>query len=208
MANDLATMRTRLATALRDAAHSTWASSEKDELITSAVEDLHPHITRPLDPTSTTIAMTLDTFFYSLPAGVLYVSRIDHVGADGTEYGPVAGNAWEIVGDPMTGAGKLHLSPQVERVGDILRLNAYGKYDVTTNLVPDRYVPLILADARAEAVRRVLADRERFLSWLSRNQTQNVSVNEMLQMLREAESESDRLRRSFRIWQKPVEGRV
>ena len=84
---------------------------------------------------------------------------------------------------------------------------AYTKYDTTTHLIPDDLVQLVLAYSRAEAYRRLAGDRQRFTAWLSRNQTQNISINEMLQMINEAETEARRLKAERKTWQKPVPGR-
>ncbi len=213
MANNAATLNTKLATALRDTAYATWGTGEMDDLIAWSVARLFPRFPRPIDPSVSggQITIAADTYYYSLPAGIAAVSRIDLLDTSSNELGPISGRAWEITGDVLNGTGKLHISPQIVSsfVGAKLMLHGYGHYDVTTNLIPDDLVPLVLARARAEAYRRVASDRERFKAWLSRNQTQNVSVNEMLQMINEADAEARRLEQtSMRIWMKPVSARV
>ena len=209
MANNLAGLNPKLATQLRDAAYGTWVTGEMDELLTESVNSLWPRYSRELDPTTTTITLVTATYFYALPAGVMAISRLDFVDSGGGEFGPVFGRAWELVGNPLLGTAKLHIGPVIVEsgVGGTVRILGYGKYDVTTNLIPDDYIQLVLARARAEAYRRIASDRVRFKEWLARNQTQNVSVNELLQLINEADNEINRLTaQAPRVWQRPVPG--
>ncbi len=208
MANDLATLSSKLATALRDTDHETWNSTEKDDLVTWAVANLwggSPRIFRELDPTTTTVSLVADTYFYPVPSGVVDVWALDlYNGTD--EYGMVDGSAWQLVGDPYSGL-KIRVSPALAETGYTLRVHGIGRYDVTTNLIPDDFVPLVLAIARAEAYRRITGDRARFEQWLASNQTQNMSVNELLNLIDDAEKFALRERRSVRTWAHPVPGR-
>lgn len=207
MANDTATLRGYLATQLRDTAFATWTSAEMTNLIDWALNSLWPRYSRALDPTTTTVTTVANTYYYSLPTGVRAVSRIDRV--SGTEdFGPVSGRSWELVGDVMNGSGKLHVGP-IFNATDVLRLHGYGVYDGATNLIPDYFIPLVLAKARAEAYRRMSGDRAQFKAWLSRNQVQNMSVNELILMINEADAEAQQLEaRIAKTWQRPVSGRV
>jgi hypothetical protein len=54
----------------------------------------------------------------------------------------------------------------------------------------------------------VIGDRTRFKAWLSRQQTQNLSVNEALQFLNEAVNTAERLKSEHFTWAKPIPGRV
>lgn len=209
--NDLADLNSALDVQLKDTTDVVWTSAEKDELLKQSVHALWPRFSRPLDPTATTITIVADTYYYSLPSGVTAVSRIDLLDADSEDRGPIHGRAWELTGDVLSGSGKLHVGPTYVKgyVGGTLRLHGYGKYDTATNLIPWDFRALVLAQARAEAYRRVAADRVKFEEWLARNQTQNVSVNELVQFINEADAEAQRLRvMTPRTWQKPVEGRV
>lgn len=208
MANDLATLTTKLSTALRDTTNAVWTAPELQDLLTWSLARLYPHISQRLDPTSTTITLVGTTYFYALPAGVLDVSRVDWVDTSGNELGPVGPGSWEIVGEPILATGKLHISPVIAQSGGTLRLNGYARFNLSSALMPDDYVQLLLALARAEAYRRVAADREQFKAWLSRNAGQNVTINELILLINEADSEADRLRRQQRVWQKPVPGKV
>lgn len=214
MSNNAAGLNAFLTTALRDSAYATWTTGEMDNLISWSVARLFPRFPRQIDASSGTAAevtLVASTYYYGLPSGMVMCSRIDLKDASANYLGPISGRAWEITGDPLLTTGKIHISPQIvdNYVGGKLVCHGYGRYDVTTSLIPDDLVPLVLARARAEAYRRVGADRERFKAWLSRNQSQNVSINELLQMINEADLEAKRLEQtSVRIIQKPVSGRV
>lgn len=203
MANDLATLKPKFATQLRDTANETWTDAEKGDLLTWAVANLwagRPRIFRELDPTTTTIPLVADTYFYALPAGVQSVHALDVY--DGVnEYGRLDGDAWQLI------SGKIRVAPHIAATGYTLRVHGIGRYDVTTNLIPDDFVPLVLAIGRAEAYRRVTGDRARFEQWLNSNQTQNISINELLQMIDEADKAAARERQSVRTLAYPVPGR-
>lgn len=211
MANDLATLNGYLDTALReDTVDTVWTSTEKNNLIDWAVASLWPRYARPLDPTASTVTLVADTYYYSLPTGTRNAVRVDVVDSSSNDYGPMHGRAWELTGDLIAGTGKIHVSPEYVSAyaGGTLRVHGYGVYDTATNLIPDLYVPLVLAKSRAEAYRRLGANREQFKVWLARNQNQNVSVNELLQLINEADSEVRRLEMTIpRVWQKPAPGR-
>lgn len=196
---------------LDDDAFATWNSTELDTIVSQAVSTLYPRFCRSLDPTAYTLTLAASTYFYALPTGVMAVNRLDRVQADGTEAGPVAGGAWELVGEPAASTAKLHLGPAIvdSYVGDTIRINGYGAYDTSSNPVPDALSQLVLAKARAEAYRRIAGERTRFENWLSRNQVQNVSVNELLQYVHDAQNEAARLEAALpRTIQMPVTGRL
>jgi hypothetical protein len=208
VANDLATLNGYLDDMLDDGTDAVWTSAEKNNLINRAVARLWPKNSRQVDPTSATYQVTLvtETEHYALPAALLAVQRVDWVDTDGEEGGPLPSGSWEVVGDIMTGAGKLHVAPAfVERLGT-LRLLGLGKYDTATNLIPDELVPLVLARARAEAYRQLGHTRVKFKNWAARNQVQNVSVNELMQMVREAQNEAEREELGVQTIHRPVPG--
>ncbi len=218
-ANTLATLTWRLAEMLNDdgrsdadsAAFKTWQSSELDSILTGVVLNLYPRYARALDPATYSFVLAASTYFYAIPTGVVDVNRLDRVQSDGVEAGPLFGGAWEETGDLNDGTFKLHLGPGIvdSFVGDTVRINGYGSYDVSTHPVPNDILPLVLAQARAEAYRRITGDRVRFQQWLSRNQVQNVSVNELLQFVREATAEAARLENATsRTIMKPVQARI
>lgn len=208
MSNDLATLSSKLATALRDTTHETWNSTELDDLVTWAVAGLYPRYARVLDPTTATLTLVAGTYFYALPAGVVEVSAVDHYSGT-TEYGPLDDQAWAVAGDLESGAGQLRVAPIFAESANTLRLYGYGKYDVTTNLIPDDLVPLVIARARGEAYRRMGADRANFLQWQTSEQNQNISVNELVLLINEADADANQLAsRIPRTWRRPVPGRL
>lgn len=208
MSNTLATLNGKLATALRDTSYATWTSAEMDDLLTYGLAVLFPHLSREIAPSSAQITLVASTYFYSLPAGVMEVSRVDWIDTDSNEMGPIGPGSWEVVGSPILGTGQLHVSPVIADQGGTLRLISYGRFDLTTNLIPDDYVQYLLAVARAEAYRRMAGSRARFEAWQAQNQKQNVTVNELILLINEADAEAEKLRRQIRVWHKPVPGRV
>lgn len=208
MANNLATLNGKLATALRDTTYAVWATGEMDDLITWSVSRLWPRFARPILPSSASITLVADTTYYNLPSGVLTASRADYYDSDSNEIGPISGRHWEIVGDPLTGSGQLHIANALTQNAGSLKLHGYGRYDTSTNLIPDEVVPLVLARARGEAYRRVAASRSKYEEWLTHNQMNDTSVNELILLINEADSETNKLEKQFKTWQKPVAGRV
>lgn len=212
MANDLTTLNGHLDTMLRESTtDNTWTSTEKNNVLGWVMAQLEDKFVRPLDPTASGNQITLvaETYYYSLPTGCIHVSRVDYATSDGKLRGPLGDGSWEVVGDVKAGTGKLHVAPVYVNGGDELWINGYGKYDLTTNLPLDSMVPLILAMARAELYRRLASDRQLFKTWLARNQDQNVSINELLQMINEADNEVQRLLvQTPRSWKMPVPGRI
>ena len=207
MANDLATLREYLAIAVRDTNAETWSTAELDDLVRWSVARLWPRQSYQHNPTTKTVTLVADTYHYTIPSDIDHIARCEWYTSGGDEYGALDGAAWELVGGVDNGTARLHVAPIVVDQGGILRLISYTKYDTTTHLIPDELVQLVLAYARAEAYRRLAGDRQRFTAWLSRNQTQNISINEMLQMINEAETEARRLKAERKTWQKPVPGR-
>lgn len=209
MANDLATLSSKLATALDDTTHAAWNSTEKDDLVTWAVADLYPRFARGLDPESTTITLVTDDFFYSLPSGVVEVTSVDLVDTDGDERGKVGQGAWSVQGDEW-GTQKIRFSPKiVNGIGGSVRLHGWGRYDTSTNLIPDHLVPLVIAIARAEAYRRIMGQRARFEQWQAASHEQDVNINELMALTQEAVADEERLRaRLKRSVRRPVPGRL
>ena len=209
MANDLATLSSKLATALRDTTHETWNSTEKDDLITWAVAGLYPRIARTIDPDNVSAEVTLaaDDYFYSAPSGTIEIESIDFIDTDGDEHGPLNDGQWATTGDPFTGL-KIRVAPGIVDQLGTLRVHGYGRYDTTTNYIPDDYVPLVIARAREEALRRVATERARFEQWMVQNQKQGVSLNEILQEIDEAERHAMRLEARYKTPRRPRPGRA
>ena len=213
MANDLETMRRRLGDKLHDTEDEVWSAGEKDELLTWAVRRLNQRLLRPLDPEAAAQQITLvdEDYFYAIDAGITHISRVDFLDSDGDDFGEVEG--WEVVGDMVGGTAKLHVSDRLVRQGGTLRIIGYGRYTLPleeasqATAIPDDYVPLVLNTCTAEAYNRMLSDRVKFRQWQNANQTQNVSINELIQMVNQAERARDDEMLTFRTWQKPVPGR-
>lgn len=213
MANDLATLKTSLKTALSDPTFVTWSEAELTEILTQNVARLWPRFSYQPDPTTATVSLVAGTEYYSVPANLRTISRIERYDGD-TEYGSIDGSTWALTGSPELGTVKLHISPTIAEAGGTLRLVGNAAWPLTgvtigltTTYIPDELANIVLAFSRVEAYRRVVGERGRFSAWLARNQSQNVSVNELLSMVNESESAARRLLGERRSWQAPVPGR-
>lgn len=205
MANNLAGLRAQLDTQLRDIDHSVWGQNEKEQLIIHAVARLSPRAMRHIRET---IAASASTYEYELDSAIRSVFRVDVLDANGN-FSILPNGSWELWGDAEgSGARTLHIGRAFVRDNITFRVHGYGNYDVTTNVIDDSMVPLVLARARAEAYRRMGASRIQFENWLAHNQTQNVSVNELMQLINEAEREAELLERQVYTIKKPVPARV
>lgn len=208
MANDAATLNGLLDIALRDTSDATWSSDEKDSLITQAVLECPP---RPLLHDEHTATLTTGTYFYTLSPWVKTLSRIDLVDASGVEQGSIPGGLWEIHGDTYTGNAEVQIAPRVvDRwgTGATIRYIGYSEYDTSTHLIPTEYVRFVIAHAKAEAYSRMASDRARFKQWANDEQTLNISVNELVQMVNDAQLERDRERARIQRWRKPMPARL
>lgn len=215
MANDLETLRQRLRDQLADADDETWHAGEKDDILLWSVRRLNQRLPRPLDPEAAaqTITLVSEDYFYAIDTGITAVNAVEYIDSSSDERGYLT-TGWEVVGDLMTGNGKLHVSPTIVENGGTLRLHGSGRYTLVTQTasqtaaIPDDYVPLVLAWARAECYRRLTADRARFRQWQVANQVQNISVNELVQMVNDADRQADDEQVLLKRWQKPVIGRI
>lgn len=204
MANDLATLTSALAVALDDTTHDVWAESEKQALITQSVNRLYPmilkYVVQPV--TVTTSASFIDVGGASYP--FTKIVRIDLYDSDPTSPSSrmmqeVPGQAWEVQEQFEPGsASRVYINPRYSmNAGYYYLIHGYVRYDLSTNLIPDYLVPLVLARARAEAYRRIGPERVKFKNWLTSNQTQNTSVNELIQFINEADREAESLERMY-----------
>jgi hypothetical protein len=205
----LAYLNAALTTELSDSSHLTWSSAEKDQAINEVVADLYPRVSRVLDPDSVAVALDDNVYFYPLPYYVMNVSRVDWLNEDDfDEYGELENGLWSFEGDPDEGTATLRVDPFIVAQGGVLRCYAYARYDTASNPIPMQYVSEVLARAKVKLLRSIATDRSRFTAWLSRDQGQNVSVNELLQQIRESDQEADRLESKHKVWQRPVPGRA
>jgi hypothetical protein len=207
MSNTTAVLRGYLQSALRDSTNVTWTSGEMDNAITRAVRDLWPRVARPLDPETYTQAMTSGTYVYSISSAIVQLNRVDWVDSDGNERGTLQGT-WEVLGDMLNGTGKIHVHPAIVETGGTLYYRvAFGRYDTTTNYIPDEYIELIIAQASVVLLHYLKVDRARFLQWANTRQDQNTSTNELLEMINNAEQRAREVSASKYTWRKPVPGR-
>jgi len=215
MANDLESMRRRLRDALYDVEDATWSAGEKDDILQMAVRRLSQRLPRPLDPTAAaqTITLVASTYFYAIDAGITNVERVFYINSDSDRVGYMR-SGWEVVDDIRAGTAQLQVAPRTVNAGGTLQITGTGRYTLVTKsaaqtaAIPDDYIPATIAWARAECYRRLLSDRARFYQWQNANQVQNISINELVQMVGEADSQADDEWVAIKRWQKPVIGRI
>jgi hypothetical protein len=181
-----------------------WDATEKGDLLTWAMAAIFPKLAKS---TRETVTLTDDVDQYALTS-VREVSRVDLLDGDGNMMTPLPGGSWELWGDTYQASPTLYVSTRFAKTGWSLRVHGYAPYDLSSSLPPDAFVPLILAIARSEALRRMIGDRAKFEQWMAENQTQNVTVNELVLLVNEADAERARLQREIKVWRKPVPGRV
>lgn len=204
MANDLATVRGKLETQLGDSSHATWAQTEMEDILNWVTDELfvaRPRVTRE----SVTLVDDQDQYTLS----TLYsVYRVDLLDADGNLLMPLNPGSWETWGDGQESGMTLFVNRGYAKTGWTLRVHGYAPYDLTTNYPPTRVVPLILAKARAECLRRLVGERARFEQWAQGNPRSNTSMSELLQMVRNAEQEAERLTTALRIYGRPMPAKI
>ncbi len=203
MANDLATVLGKLNTQLSDTANTVWSQTEKEDVLKWALSQLdleRPRVVREI------VTLVDDTDTYALTS-VASIHRVDLLDEDDALVMPLPGGTWEMWGDGIT-VGSIFINKAYARTGWTLRVHGYASFDLTTNYPPDRMVPTLLAVARAELLRRQINRRADFKNWSTLNQTSNSSVNELIQMINEADAEAMRLKREQRLIQRPKPGRI
>jgi hypothetical protein len=216
MATDLETMREELRDVLSDADDETWSAGEKDQLLQWAVRRLNQRNPRPLDPEVSTQQITLvsEDYYYAVDPVITHVNQVFWVDSDGNERGYLKPGSWEVVGDMMLGTAKLHVSPDIVEYGGTLRITGYGRYELVglsssqATAIPDDYIQLVLDLAAARAYRRMLSDRARFRQWQNANQTQNMSINELIEMVNATEQAAQLELSQLKRFQRPVPARI
>lgn len=201
MANDLSTMETRLETKLRDTTNAVWSDAELNNYLTWACARLYPHVALSVRETVTLVD---DTEQYTL-TDVSDISRIDLVESASPNDLVIhlMGGTWEWWGAAETLGGTLLVNQDYVSTDYELRVHGYAPYDLVTNLPPDKYVQAILAMAAAEAVRVMMIDRAKYKQWDVIAQSQNISVNEFIQMVNEGDNEARMLQREMKVWRRP-----
>lgn len=210
MSNTAAVLNGLLATQLRDTTYATWTSAEMDSLISQAVANLYPRIVIPLLPESYTQTLAKGVYSYAIPAAIVGIAAVDGIDSSLHEVGRLEGGIWRVEGNLMSGTAKIRIAPDYVDglAGGYIRYTAYGRYDTVTNLIPDDYVKQVLAAARAEAYRRMGADRARYKQWSDSEPTLNTSINELVEMINDAQREADSWKATQKTWRRPVPGRV
>lgn len=204
--NDIEALRSRLAVSLRDADMEVWSEEELTDLLGWATASMYPRVARqialPVYPTDE------DQEDYELPEGIREISRVDvgEVATDRLLFSLPPGT-WEIYGDVWMGTAKLFVNRRFTSEGRYLIVHGYGLFNLTASLPPPTLVPYILAKAQAEAISRMLPSRAQFENWMKINQKENVSVNELAQMLNQAEQKAERELSRLKTWRKPKPAR-
>src|SRR3972149_2376521 len=178
-----------LETSLRDTTNIVWGASEIDAILGWALEETNrarPRVVKDV------IALIEDTDTYTL-TNVYTVFRVDLLDAESKVIMTLPSGSWEVWGDNASIGQTLYINPNYARDTYKLRVHGYGPYDYTTNTPPLQVQQAILALGRAEAYRRVAGERARFEQYATGNPRSDVSVNELLGQINDAEAEAKRL---------------
>lgn len=201
-----------LETSLRDTANAVWGASEIDAILSMALEETNrarPRVVKDVMTIGTDVGDDLaegeDQFTLS---NVYTVFRIDLLDENDKVVRPLPSGAWEVWGDNMSSGQTVYVNPNYVRNGMSFRVHGYGPYDYTTNTPPLQVQQAILALARAEAWRRIAGERARYEQYASNNPRSDVSVNEILGQVNEADSEAQRLLGDIKLIRRPLPGRV
>lgn len=213
MANDLTTLRGKLDTQLRDTTHAVWGQTEKEDLIAWAVQSLYPSFARPFS--APIWPLTADRETYPVPAGMLEVYRVELGEVATDELIQVLDNGtWYTFNNPLTDELDIFVNQRYSDPDYYYILHGIGRYTLTSGLtpdqlIPDALVPLVLADARAEAYRRVAGEAARYEQWQNADPTQQASINHLLGLVDGAERDYLRNRAMLpRTMRRPVPGRL
>lgn len=207
MANDLATLRTRLAADLKDPAFGYWPSASLDYWLKDAVNTLYPRYARNIDSSvaGSRISAVDAQEWYALPTGMVEVDR-----ADWYDNNTPANNLDELpLGTWLVDGANFRVNPAYAIAGYTFRLHGLGKYDLTTNYPGDELVPIIIARSSASAARYAMNDRINFRQWAETNPISSTSSGELIQMIADEERSVSRVEaRIPRTMRAPVPGRV
>lgn len=201
MANNAATMLGFLETKLRDTSNAVWTEAELNNLLTWATARLYPTVAKDAREDVTPVA---DQDQYTL-TDLADVTSVDLVDASSPNHlvAHLMGGTWKFWSSHEGLGGTLYINPDYADTAYTFRVHGYAPYDLTTNLPPDRFVPVILATAAAEAVRRMMTDRAKYKQWDALSQSQNISTNEFTQLVNEGDAEYRRLLSESRTWRRP-----
>lgn len=206
MPNTLDTLTLQLSTALRDVDNVTWTEEELQTLLITSCARTYPRVAQRMRE-SVTLVENQDQ--YELTQ-VGEIDRVDIIDEAGLRLQTLPDGTWEFWGDGESVGGTLYMNPDFAVTGRTLRVHGWAPYDLLDGGLnpPDRIAPWVLAIARAEAGRREIGRRMNSTNWQALNQVQNVSVNELTQMVNEADNESRQLRMTLRTFRRPRPGRI
>lgn len=193
----------KLETALSDTSNQIWSATEIDEILTYALDQVNLQRQRMVRDTITIIA---DQDTYTL-TNVYSVVRVDLLDENNKLVRVLSNGSWEVWGDNNSQGQTLYINPIYAKTPYKLRVHGYGPYDFTTNTPDSMTQAAIVAIARAEALRRLASDRARFRQWAQSNPRGDMSVNEVVQIINEADAEARRLLNSIRLIKRPTWGR-
>lgn len=193
-----------LETSLRDTTNLVWGASEIDAILGYALEEtnrVRPRVVKDV------IALVDAQDTYTL-TNVYTVFRVDLLDASSRVVFPLGNGSWEVWGDNVSAGQTLYINPSYAKTSYSIRVHGYGPYDYTTNTPPLQVQEAILAVARAEAFRRVASERARFEQYASASPRADVSVNELLGQINNAEQEAKRLLNGIKLIRRPTVGKV
>lgn len=210
MANDAATLRGYVESALQDTSNATWSDADIDSLVVRAVASLYPRVVKwiPADDSGVDDLLVAGTYFYSVPSPLVNVSRLQLVSSDGEERGDLA--AWRVTGSFMDDTAKVQIDPSIVDGNDgaTIRFEGFARYTLTSPYqIPDDYVAYVVAHAKAAAYSWMLSQRARFKQWANSDQTLNISVNELLGLQSQADREVEMHKSRIFTWRKPLRAR-
>lgn len=209
MPNNTATIRGYVQNALRDTTAATWTTAVIDEVVGRVIASLWPRLQRPLDSESFTQTLTTSDYYYALSASITALSRVDWVDGNSQERGVLPGHLWEIHGSLIQGTAKIHVSPSiVDGPGGTLRYLGYGRFDGTTNFIPDEYLPYVISECVNYLAAYELNARTQFKQYGVADQRQNVSTTELVSIMAEHRQRADRERARQMTWRKPMQARI
>lgn len=164
----LAQLETRLAQDLRDAAHSTWSTTELDTFINQGIDELAAFYPREIVQTLGTISANVRSFDASAFTNIY---RLDIYASTGTlrgtlvpSIGPV-NSGWELHGNIV------YLPPSIAfTTGDTLQAWGYGIYSqlsgsASTTDLNTSGINAVMAFAQAEALGKLISNRAAFQQW-------------------------------------------
>lgn len=198
------TTHSRLEVSLRDTDNAVWSDNEIDSLLGWALDETNRVRPRVV---SDVLALIDDDSTYVL-TNVWEVFRVDLLDENDKVIMHLPAGSWEIWGDNQSEGQTLYINPMYAREPQQLRVHGYGPYDFVTNTPPTQVEEAILAIARAEALRRVATERARFEQYATGNPRSDVSVNELIGQVNDADQEAQRLLSNIKLIRRPTVGKM